>query len=48
MEQHVHTIKFHYLLQWDGHIPNACGEWLLVLLTPDIAQEPSGRLLVDS
>lgn len=44
----MHTIKFHYLPQQDGHIPNACGEWLLALLIPDIAQELSGKLLVDS
>lgn len=47
-EQHVHTIEFHYLPQQDGHIPNACGEWLLALLIPDVAQELSGKLLVDS
>lgn len=47
-EQHVHTIKFHYLPQQDDHIPNACGERLLALLTPGMAQELSGRLLVGS
>lgn len=41
-EQHVHTTKFHYLPQQDDHIPNACGERLLALLTPGMAQELSG------
>lgn len=44
----MHTIKFHYLPQQDGRVPKACGEWLLALVTPDLAQELSGRLLVDS